>query len=223
MAGPFMPLASPIISAAATQVQKRLDEAKAKNRNEVERLVAYLRAVSEAVKGLEAEADELLSQCRWADWADEKWRQEFLKRCSSYLEVDRLRVQLSEALNGLDASRLVLRKRADALVQRSVNKVQRQAVMLAVQEIVGEFHGYLHSLGLTSEQRASYGESAAPGSADVLISVRLEISKVWTSEEAQAAKERNLPEIRRSHNPRMGYEAVGALEALVVRIEDAFL
>ncbi len=208
---------SPIISAAVALVQQRLDEAKAKDRNDVGRLVAYLRAVSDAVKGLEAEADELLSQCRWADWTDAQWRQRFLSRCGSYLDVDRLRPQLSQALQGLDASRSNLRGRADAVIQRSAKKAQRQAVMQDVENTLHKYDLYLESLKLGLKA------SAVPGAANILNSARHEIAAVTTAEEAQAAKERLVAGIEHSYDDRIGYQAAGVLEVLAVRIEDAFL
>jgi hypothetical protein len=134
MVEPFVPLMSPIVSGAVTLAKRRLDEARATDRSQAERVVAYLRAIAEAVKGLEAEADELLSQCRWMDWSDESARGEFLSRCRSYLDVDHLRLELSEALQGLDASREVLRERADALLQRPGKKAQRKALLSDIEE-----------------------------------------------------------------------------------------
>ncbi len=217
MAGPFIPIVSSIVSAAADRAQKRLDEASDRNRDQVERLVAYLRAISDTVQGLETEADELLSQCRYADWANEQWRQDFLKRCSSYLDVDRLRPKLSQALQGLDASRSVLLDRADAYFQRPANRVQRQGVMLDVQNAVHQYSSYLHRLALGAK------DSAAVGAGPVLVQARRRIAEVTTAEEAQAAKEDILPAIEASYEDRVGHQAAGALERLAVRVQDAFL
>ena len=68
------PILTPVVSSILTfgtqRVQKHLDYAQAVDRSEVERVVGYLRAISEAVNALEIEADELLSQCEWMDRSD---------------------------------------------------------------------------------------------------------------------------------------------------------
>ncbi len=214
MAAPVAPFVSPIISAAATQAQKRLDEAKAKDRSQVDRLVAYLRAVAEAVKGLETEADELLSQCQWMDWADEEQRQAFLGRCSGYLDVDRLRLQLAAALEGLDQSRHALHKRAAARLQRSETKSRREAVLSEVDATLGRYEQYLAALRL--------GPKTSGVGAGELDWVRHLVAEVATPEQAETAKASALPTVAASYASRIGYEVLGSIEALTVRVQDAF-
>jgi hypothetical protein len=214
LAAPVAPFVSPIISAATAHAQKRLDEAKARDRDRVDRLVAYLRAIVEAVKGLEAEADELLSQCKWMDWADQEQRQLFLSRCGGYLDVDRLRLQLSAALEGLDESRRVLRERAGTRLQRSRTKARRDAVLAEVDATLDRHYQYLATLRL--------GPKTSGVAAGELDWVRHLLAEVKTPEQAETAKASALPTIDASYANRRGYEVLGALEALAVRVQDAF-
>jgi hypothetical protein len=214
MAAPVDPFVSPIVAAAATQARQRLDEARAKDRDQVDRLVAYLRAMVEAAKGLEIEADELLSQGRWMDWGDEEQRQAFLRRCGGYLDVDSLRVQLTAALEGLDESRGALRERAAARLQRSGTRSRREAVLADVDAALVRYKQYLDDLSL--------GPKTSGVGAAELDWVRHRIVAATTPEQLASAKADALPVLEGASERRFGHEVLGAIEALVVRVQDAF-
>src|SRR5262249_4084170 len=76
------PVFSPIITAASAQVRSKLAEAKPRSQSETDRVVTYLDAIALAVKGLEAEADQLLSEALVMDWQEKDERVAFVRRCS---------------------------------------------------------------------------------------------------------------------------------------------
>jgi hypothetical protein len=210
------PIVSPIIATASSAVKQKLDDAKTNQLDDAARVVKYLDAIVAAVKGLECEGHDLLSQAQWMDWSDKKARHEFLARCGTYLDVDNLRTDLSRALDGLDASCVSLVNEAAGPMQLPHKKQRRRAVADDIERTSGEYRGYLHSL--TVDPRGLSGIAGAE-----LDVIRHHVQKVETVEQAAYEKAQVQPMIQEALNSRrFAYQALGALEELSVRVEVTF-
>lgn len=134
-----------VASAAQLLIEAKNEAAKA-NKYNIVCCISFLEAARTAVTGLEDEVDEILIEATMVGRYEWEKRSELYKRIQSYLNRDRLREILKEALEGVGACYKFAAQDADAFLQRKARKEQKSAAVKALLELFGSLHEYLKSL-----------------------------------------------------------------------------
>lgn len=94
---------------AAKPVAAKLRDAKQRKTDDVERSIDYLEAAREAIKGLELEAQAILSQAMVSNLGDQREVAALRGRLEAMLQEDRMRPLLIQAVEGADQATRQLR------------------------------------------------------------------------------------------------------------------
>jgi nucleoside phosphorylase len=113
---------------------------------DVEYCENYLRAAYEAIKGLEAEHDQILVQAQNCNINNPEQVRLLRARVGEYLGVDKLRPELHRVIMGLEECQKVLKTKANHFPQWSSTNKGRQETMSEFSELLGELMGYLKRL-----------------------------------------------------------------------------
>jgi hypothetical protein len=101
MADPiFTILGKKALDVAVEKIEQLLTDAALKQKDGIERCEKFLDVCKEAILGLEQEYDEILVQALNCDNTSTEFKQ-LLERIDTYLKVDKLRIKLAEAIEGL--------------------------------------------------------------------------------------------------------------------------
>lgn len=141
-----------LIDLAVDRINRLLEEASDRNKDDVERCERYLEACSEAIRGLEQEYDEILVQAKNSNKTP-KEIQKLQKRIEKYLHVDRLRPKLSDAIDGLSYYQESLAKNTDRFLEWPWKKADRKLAVNEFAEVLAELQRYLKKL---DEQELPY-------------------------------------------------------------------
>ena len=132
-----------IAADAARNYNKKAAEAK---NDLLSRCENYLAAAVEAIKGLEAEYEGLLTQARYCNLKDAGQVQSLQIRLRDYLKVDKLRPELHDAIIGLGKCREELKTWAETRWQRSATKAQREKKLADLDQLLEKLGKYLKNL-----------------------------------------------------------------------------
>jgi hypothetical protein len=105
--------------------------------------VEYLRAAQSAISGLEDEVDEILIEAKMVARFYWEKRDVLYERIDRYLNRDRLRPLLDQAIQGITSCHKFAERDARGFFQRA----EREEVISEVTRLLGELADYLKSLG----------------------------------------------------------------------------
>jgi len=111
-------------------VRSYIEKAQKEKLEDIERCRNYLRAVQEAIKGLEREYDEILTQAEYCDLNQSEQVLNLQKRITNYLTVDNLKTELDRVSAGLEESEVAFRKIADSKLQFWWKKDRETALVM---------------------------------------------------------------------------------------------
>ena len=137
------------LQTALALVKAHLERAAEQRRQTARACISYLEAAREAIRGLEKEVDEIFVEAmvigRFESDADHE--RQLFKRVHSYLNVDRLRPLLSEALNGIDQCHDELVQQANGFFGTNGPRAEAGKAVLnmlaALQEYLSNLRGSL--------------------------------------------------------------------------------
>ncbi len=180
----------------------------------------YLRAAQAAVTGLEREVDEILIEAKSVArtyWSTER-REALLVRIDTYLNVDRLRPLLGEAIDGIDKCRN--HALDDALSFFLGTKLKKDACN-DLTEVLGNLGGHLRSLSsaMTLDRRNYAGPSGIDAPVLMELHDTLE-NKNKLSEDEQRVQVRALAAAgqaeRQRHGLALAAQITGTIHELTV-------
>jgi hypothetical protein len=132
------------ISAELQAARERLAE-------DVELLQTYAHLALAAIGALEREYDEILNETLVLNLKDKKALDTLWKRIDSYLTQDRVRLELTRVVAGLDALSGDFVEQAEAYFAR--RKMDRHLAASKLRETVSDLKGYLQSLVIMAPGR----------------------------------------------------------------------
>jgi hypothetical protein len=138
---------------AAKPVAAKVQLAKQRKTDDVERAIDYLEAAREAIKGLEMEAQAILSQASVSNLGDQRDVLALRARLEVMLQEDRIRPLLIEALEGANQAATQLRARANKRLQ--LKRSDKAAIVNDADALVEDLTEYLDALSPELGQFAS--------------------------------------------------------------------
>ena len=205
-----------LIDLAVNRIDRLLEEASDRNKDDVERCERYLEACSEAIRGLEQEYDEILVQAKNSNETPDEI-QNLRERIDKYLHVDRLRPKLSDAINGLSYYQENLTKNADRYLEWPWKKADKKLAVNEFSEVLEELQTYLKKL---DEQELPY-RPAGTGVGQAALHTMLNLLN-----NPMELRSENLRELAKKHISERDkeplFEYVKQIRLLIERLRHAF-
>lgn len=138
---------SAIVAKAMAEIDRLIGEAKKLAKEDSEYYRKWLEVATEAIQGLEREYEGILEQAVSSDIANPRKKQQLLDRIRGYVQGERLRLKLKEAIEHLEEGSKVLRLHAERRLQFPKTRQTREQALTQFEQYVGELRKYLGSLG----------------------------------------------------------------------------
>lgn len=170
--------------------QDHLSKAKAVKGANIAACVEYLRAAQSAITGLEEEVDEILIEAKMVArfyWDSRDKRAALYGRIDRYLNRDRLRPLLDQAIQGVTACHKFAERDSKGFFQRA----EKAAAVVEVLQLLRELTGYLASLGGTM----TYSREDYTSPSGINMPELLEIQRLLLSEPGSAEDHRGQTEV----------------------------
>lgn len=130
---------------AVRKIDQILKDAENTNKWRVERCEKFLEACSEAIRGLEREYDEILVQAGSFEGSPEEVK--YLKdRINEYLNVDKLRDRLGDAIEGLEFYQDAFDQKAKSILNWPWKRKDKKEAAKQFAKTLRELNAYLKKL-----------------------------------------------------------------------------
>jgi hypothetical protein len=139
----FMAALKTALERSLAVAENHLSKANAVKSANIAACVEYLRAAQSAIKGLEEEVDEILIEAKMVGRFYWDKRAALYERIDRYLNRDRLRPLLDQAIQGIASCQKYAERDATGFFQRA----EKAETVAEVQRLLGELSNYLASLG----------------------------------------------------------------------------
>ena len=126
--------------------QNHINDAKKKNDNLIERCKDYLTAAKVAIIGLESEYDEIIVQTENLDYTKEHQINLLKFRIGKYMTVDKLRILLVEANQGIESCRKKLKVDAEKWLTLPKTREKKHQTIEEIDILLKDLKIYLKEL-----------------------------------------------------------------------------